>query len=77
MLLQLKYTKQVDEFQTVTILGNQEGIRDLYWQLTKNCMCFDGTGIKDIHVLNLEGEDITEMIMASPWQRATKLSNLY
>ena len=77
MLLQLKYVKLVDEFQTVTILGDPEGIRDLYWQLTKNYTPNDGTGINDIHVLNLEGEDITEMIMASPWQRATRLSNLY
>ncbi len=38
-MLQLKYTKKRDRFQTVTVLGDPEGIRDLYWQLTKNYTC--------------------------------------
>lgn len=76
-MLQLKYSKQRDEFQTVTLLGDPEGIRDLYWQLTKNYTCNDGTGISNVRVLNLEGEDVTELVMSSPWQRSTKISNLY
>lgn len=75
-MLQLKYTKRRDKFQTVTVLGDPEGIRDLYWQLTKNYGCSDGTCIGDIRVLNLDGEDVTETVMHRPWHSATRLSNL-
>ena len=76
-MLKLKYTKQKDKFQTVTVLGDSEGIRDLYWQLTKNYRCDDGTCIGEIRVLNLDGDDVTESILHRPWNNATRLSNLY
>ena len=76
-MLQLKYTKRRDKFQTVTVLGDPEGIRDLYWQLTRNYGCSDGTCIGDIQVLNLTGEDVTETVLSQPWHSATRLSNLY
>ena len=75
-MLQLKYTKQRDKFQSVTVLGDPEGIRDLYWQLTKNYGCSDGTCIGDIRVMNLDGEDVTETVMLIPWHSATRMSNL-
>jgi hypothetical protein len=75
-MLQLKYTKQIDKFQTVTVLGDPEGIRDLYWQLTKNYVCGDGTCIGDIRVLNLSGKDVTDTVTHTPWNSATRLSNL-
>ncbi len=75
-MLQLKYTKQRDRFQTVTVLGDPKGIRDLYWQLTKNYACSDGTGIGDIRVINLDGDDVTMYVMTNPHDNATRLSNL-
>lgn len=75
-MLQLKYSRQRDRFQTVTVLGDPEGIRDLYWQLTKNYECIDGTCIGDIRVFNLEGDDVTETVMHIPWRNASRLSNL-
>ena len=75
-MLQLRYTKRRDEFQTVTVLGDPVGIRDLYWQLTKNYGCSDGSCIGDIRVLNLSGVDITDEVLRHPWSHATRLSNL-
>ena len=76
IVLQLKYTKLRDKFQTVTVLGDPEGIRDLYWQLTKNYTCSDGTGIGDVRVINLDGDDVTMYVMTNPSDNATRLSNL-
>jgi len=74
--LQLKYTKKRDRFQTVTVLGDPEGIRDLYWQLTKNYTCSDGTCIGDISVINLDGDDVTRYVLTNPVGNATMLSNI-
>lgn len=76
IVLQLKYTKRRDKFQTVTVIGDPEGIRDLYWQLTKNYTCSDGTGIGDVRVINLDGDDVTMYVMTNPSDNATRLSNL-
>lgn len=46
MILKLTYHRQNDPFQTVTVLGDAEGIRDLYWQLTHNYLPQDETAIK-------------------------------
>lgn len=74
-MLKLTYNRKRDEFQTVAVLGDYEGIRDLYWQLTKNYECRDGTCIGDIRVANLDGEDVTETVMTRPWQSDTRLSS--
>jgi len=75
-VIEAEYTKQRDRFQTVTVLGDPEGIRDLYWQLTKNYTCSDGTGIGDVRVINLDGDDVTMYVMTNPSDNATRLSNL-
>lgn len=75
-MLQLKYTKKRDKFQTATVLGDPEGIRDLYWQLTKNYTCSDGTCIGDISVINLDGDDVTRYVLTNPGGNATRLSNI-
>lgn len=75
-MLQLKYSKASDKSQTVTVIGDPAGIRNLYWQLTENHACIDGTGIGEVRVLNLSGDDVTATVMAQPWSSATQMSNL-
>lgn len=76
-MLQLRYSMERDIYTYVTVLGDADGIRNLYWQLTKNYKCQDGTGIANICVLNLDGLDITESVMARPYSADTALSHLY
>ena len=71
-MLQLRYSMERDIYTYVIVLGDADGIRNLYWQLTKN-----GTGIANICVLNLNGLDITESVMANPYSDDTALSHLY
>lgn len=75
-MLKLTYTKKRDRFQEVTVLGDPEGIRDLYWQLTANHVCKDWTGIEIVIVTNLDGHDCTAEIMARPYAHETVLSDL-
>ena len=75
-MLKLTYNRQNDPFQTVTVLGDPIGIRDLYWQLTHNYSAQDGTAIKDITITNLDGIDCTQTIMTEPYSWATTLNNL-
>lgn len=73
-MLKLTYTRYLDEFKEVTVLGSPEGIRDLYWQLTHNYSKHpDGTGIGDVKVSNLEGVDVTERFMSEPYSWCTRL----
>ena len=75
-MLKLTYSLKRDEYQTVTVLGDPMGIRDLYWQLTSNYSANDGTGIGRVYVSTLGGEDVTQNIMASPYSNYTRLNNL-
>ena len=75
-MLKLTYTRKSDEFQTVTVLGDAEGIRDLYWQLTHNYKAQDGTAIGAIRVTDLEGRDCIAEIMTRPHSVATRLSRI-
>lgn len=75
-MLQLKYTMLADSHQHVIVIGDPDGIRDLYWQLTKNYYANDGTAIGSVRVLNLSGDDITSSVMSNPWQHSTRLSHL-
>lgn len=74
-MLKLTYTRKSDLYQTVTVLGDEYGIRDLYWQLTQNYKAVDGTEIGYIKVTNLDGDVIAE-IMATPHDYSTRLSTL-
>lgn len=75
-MLKLTYSRKSDEFQTVTVLGDEQGIRDLYWQLTHNYKAKDGTAIGDIRVTDLDGSGCAAEIMANPHSIGTILSRL-
>ena len=76
-MIKLTYTRKIDKFQTVTVLGDADGIRDLYWQLTHNYKPQDGTEIGSIRISDLDGRDCLEYVMRSPHSCETRLSNLY
>jgi len=76
MMLKLTYTRKKDQFQTVTVLGDPKGIKDLYWQLTQNYKCEDGTAIGDIIVSNLNGDIVTDSVLSAPYLYSTHLSEL-
>lgn len=74
-MLKLKYSRKNDQFQTVTILGSPEGIRDLYWQLTHNYSPQDGTAIGNIVVTNLDGTIISSKdFQPNPGMYATQMT---
>ena len=75
-MLKLTYCRKSDEFQTVTVLGDEYGIRDLYWQLTHNYIANDGTEICNVSVSSLDGYDCTKTVMAEPFCASTYLSRL-
>lgn len=75
-MLQLRYNRKRDPFQYVKVLGDADGIRDLYWQLTHNYRAQDGTEIGVVSILNMEGLDVTAQIMTEPHQASSPLSNL-
>lgn len=54
-LLRLTYTRERDQFQQVSLIGDPLAIRDLHWQLTHNYSAKDGTKIGEIKVYDLEG----------------------
>lgn len=76
-MLKLTYTRKIDEFQTVTVLGDAQGIRDLYWQLTHNYKPQDGTEIGYVQVTDLDGRNCMDDIMTNPHAVVTKLSSIY
>lgn len=75
-MLKLTYRRASDKFQTVTVIGEAEGIRDLYWQLTHNYAPQDGTAIGVIMVTNLDGIDCMSDVMTRPHSVSTRLSKL-
>lgn len=75
-MLKLTYTRKNDKYQSVTVLGDAMGIRDLYWQLTHNYFAQDGTAIGNIKVTNLDGHDCTDTVTVHPYVNATQLSRL-
>lgn len=75
-MLKLTYYKGVDEYRYVTVLGDEKGISDLYWQLTENHKCSDGTGISEVLVSNLDGVDVTDFILCHPFRISTSLSEI-
>lgn len=75
-MLKLTYTRKRDRFQTVTVIGDAAGIRDLYWQLTHNYKAQDGSEIGSVNVFNLDGVEVTSTIMSNPHGSATQLNTL-
>jgi hypothetical protein len=76
MMLKLTYCRKSDKYQTVTLLGDVYGIRDLFWQLTHNYRAVDGTEIGDIVISNLEGTVISHQdLMSIPFVYSTYLSS--
>ena len=75
MLLKLQYRKKAYSNEWVSVIGDSQGIRDLYWQLTRNHRAQDGTGIENVEVSNLEGRMLTEdEILQKPHVYSTALS---
>lgn len=71
IMLKLTYTKQsIEGTDDVTVLGDVEGIRDLYWVLTHSLK------MTRVKVTNLDGTDITDTVMHSPYLRCTNLSTI-
>lgn len=75
-MLKLTYTRLSDRFQTVTVLGDANGIRDLYWQLTHNYVAKDGSAFGTIKVTNLDGVDCTDLLFTASYLMATALNTL-
>ena len=76
-MLKLTYSKKIDKHQTVTVIGDPEGIRDLYWQLTNNYKPQDGMAIGSIKITNLDGEECTKEIFTRPYAWDTNMSRLF
>ena len=76
-MLKLTYSRKSDKYQTVTVLGDAVGIRDLYWQLTHNYKAQDGTAIDNVVVSNLDGDECTNWILKDPHTSATNLSRIF
>lgn len=75
-MLKLTYAREKDRFQTVTVMGDAAGIRDLYWQLTHNYKAQDGTKIGNIKVSDLDGVDCTANVLTDPHGHASRLSSI-
>ena len=75
-MLKLTYSRKSDKFQTVTVIGDAEGIRDLFWQLTHNYKPVDGTEIGSIKITNLDGDECTREVMPRPHEFATRMSSI-
>jgi hypothetical protein len=74
-MLKLTYSRKKDRFQTVTVLGDAIGIRDLYWQLTHNYKAQDSTEIGSVVVTSLDGELIeAKDILSDAFAYDTSLS---
>jgi hypothetical protein len=76
MLLKLTYTRASDMHQTVTVIGDPYGIRDLHWQLTHNYCAVDGAKIGQIKVTNLDGTPVHDSFWQNPHANATMLNTL-
>lgn len=74
-MLKLSYSRKSDPYQTVTVLGDYDGIRDLYWQLTHNYKAQDGTEIGFITVSDLDGREQNN-VMLNGAMNPTQLSTL-
>jgi hypothetical protein len=75
-MLKLTYFKANDKFQFVTVIGDAEGIRDLYWQLTRNYKSTDGSRIADVKITTLDGQNVTAHVINQPHEYSTPLSKL-
>lgn len=73
----LEYNFKRDKYQFVKLLGDADGIFNLYWQLTRNYCASDGTAIDEIIVKDMEGHYI-DMNMGISYIRSqgTQLSNI-
>lgn len=75
-MLKLSYYRMDDPFKYVTLLGDPEGIRDLYWQLTHKSWtgCSE---IGEIKITNLDGVELnTKEFFQDPFGSMSHLSYL-
>jgi hypothetical protein len=65
-MLLLRYSKNAERGQFVTVMGDPDAIRDLYMQLTENHAVTDGAAIDQVNVLDMVGTDVTARVMGKP-----------
>jgi hypothetical protein len=58
MLFILEYNFKIDKFLFVKVMGDADGIYNLYWQLTRCYKACDSNEIDSIKVKDLEGNQI-------------------
>jgi hypothetical protein len=73
-MIKLTYSKPGDEFDTVTVLGSEAGIFDLWFRLTNANPEYPSHGVEKIRISNLDGYPIdpTQGITAA-YRDATEL----
>ena len=69
MLSKLTYSKKIDEFETVTVLGSPDGIQDLYYLL------LECDHIEKITLSNLDGYDYTQDKPAERYSNSSRLDH--
>jgi hypothetical protein len=75
-MLKLTYNRKNARFKYVTVLGDPQGIWDVYWQLTHNYQPQDGTEIGEIRITNLDGVELnTKEFLSNPFSQMTHLSS--
>lgn len=75
-LLRLTYNRANDGFEQYSFISDPYAIWDLWWQLTRNYQCSDGTKIGDVVVTNLDGH-VLDMNNISRAQTFAYATNLY
>jgi hypothetical protein len=57
-MIKLTYSKPGDEFDTITVLGSEAGIFDLWFRLTHANPEYKSHGVENIKITNLDGHPI-------------------
>jgi hypothetical protein len=71
-MLRLVWKHDRDNGLHGSVIGDPESIRDLYWQLTQNYSCEDGTKIGSVYVSTLTGQTLTSKeVMQTPYEYAS------
>jgi hypothetical protein len=77
-VIKLTYSKPSDEFDTITVLGSEAGIFDLWFRLTNANPEYPSHGVDKIRITNLDGHaiDPTKGINEA-YRAATELGRTY
>lgn len=75
-MLQLRYSLKRDPQQYATVFGDPPAISNLYWQLTHNYRAQDGQEIGEIKVLTIDGNNVTNSVLANPFGSSKPLTTI-